>query len=170
MNPSGTRPYLTRGINFLNEEQWIDEPLPAEPIEIDLWQTRITDISNAQAFPGIGGSLGDFFSINPKGGLRLELAVAQVADNRTDDGPLNKALTTTGTDARFTDLFTVGPPPAGVDVSATNQTTLMMIDATGAGIYATTDDMPDGAEVDLKYDSTGQKIGIATAFLQAPSS
>ena len=94
--------------------------------------------------------------------------MAQVADNRTDDGPLNKALTTTGTDARFTDLFTVGPPPAGVDVSATNQTTLMMIDATGAGIYATTDDMPDGAEVDLKYDSTGEKIGIATAFLQAP--
>jgi hypothetical protein len=167
VNPSGTKPYLTRGIGFLNEEQWIDEPLATEPLTIDLYQTRITDISNAQQYPGIGGLLGDFFSINPKGGLRLELAVAQVVDNREDSGPLGKALTTTGTDARLTDLLTLGPPPDGVDVSETNQTMLLMLDATGAGVYATTDDMEAGAEVDFKFDATGQKVGIATAFLQA---
>ncbi len=97
----------------------------------------------------------------------MELAVAQVVDNRNGDGPLSKALSTNGTDAKFTDIFTVGPIPNGVD--AGNQTMLLMIDATGAGVYGITDDVQDGAEIDFKYDSTGQKIGIATAFLQASS-
>ena len=177
VNPASTRPYFTRGIAFANQEQWVEEPIPEEEIVIDLYNTRITDASNAKIYPSIGGALGDFFSISPgggqgsstTGGLRLELAVAQVVDNRTEDGPLRKTLSTSGTDARLTDIFTVGPVPSGVDVSATNQTQLMMIDASGAGVYAITDDVTDGAEIDFKYDSTGQKVGIATAFLQAAS-
>ena len=34
VNPSGVRPYLTRGIGFLNEEDWIDDPLPTEPLRL----------------------------------------------------------------------------------------------------------------------------------------
>ncbi len=168
VNPAGTRPFFTRSIAFANQEQWVDEPLPEEDIVIDLYNTRITDASSINDFPALGGALGDFFSINPNGGLRLELAVAQVVDNRNGDGPLNKALSTSGTDAKFTDIFTVGPIPNGVD--AGEQTMLLMIDATGAGIYGITDDVKNGTEIDFKYDSTGQKIGIATAFLQAASS
>ena len=174
VNPSGVRPYLTRGIGFLNEEDWIDDPLPTEPLTIDLWQTRITDESNAKTFPGIGGLLGDFFSINPKGGLRLELATAQVVDNRDDQGPLGKSLTTSGTDARIADIFAVGPLPSGVEATDSKQSKMLLIDASDPGVWALTDDPANiqpsqAAEVDFKFDSTGVKVGIATAFLQAAS-
>jgi len=99
------------------------------------------------------------------------LGVAQVVDNREDSGPLGKALKTTGTDAKVADVFTVGNMPSTV-VSDSGQTQLLMFDASGAGIYAVTSEPgnQDGSEVDFKFDATGQKVGIATAFLQAPAS
>jgi hypothetical protein len=51
---------------------------------------------------------------------------------------------------------------------------MLLIDASDPGVWALTDDPANiqpsqAAEVDFKFDSTGVKVGIATAFLQAAS-
>jgi hypothetical protein len=159
-NPdSGTKPYgVIPQVYTIPEPPPIPEPPDETETVIDLYSTRITNWT----MPHLSGRLGDFFSITPNGGLRLELAVAQIVDNRTSNGPLGTALATTGRDATLSDLITVQPTPSGV----TNQSTMIaVLDATSPGIYGITDDSQGAVEIDFKYDDNGEKIGIATAFL-----
>ena len=151
--PTNVRPYLNTGIAFLTEEEPIVFDAPDQTAVIDLYKTVIIDSSTIKASPTQVGYLGDFFNINPEGGLRLELAAAQVVDGR------GKVKATTGKDAPLSDIFTVGK------IKGDNA---VLLDASGDGIYAVTNDVADGAVVDLKYDSDGKKVGIATAFLQNP--
>ena len=161
--PQTVQPYIPRNIQFLNPEPPIPPTPPDYDTVIDLYKTPVMDSTNTE-HPGMIGHFGDLLNINPDdNGLRLELAVAQVMDSRAASPP----LTTSGSDAKLSDVFTVGPLPSGVTASG-NQKNLLMLDATGGGIYATTDANEDGAEVDLQYDPVGQKVGAGTAFLQSP--
>ena len=160
-NPTTTRPYINTGISFLNEEQPINGAVfDTDSGTIDLYKTTIVDSKTSKEYPKKIGHLGDFFNINKEGGLRLELAVAQLVDN--SEGEMQ--VGTSGKDARLSDVLTVKPTPG--DVNAQGRSEIVMLDATGAGIYATTDETPEGAEIDFKYDQDEDKVGIATAFLQ----
>jgi hypothetical protein len=47
-------------------------------------------------------------------------------------------------------------------------TTLMIDGRSDQGTLILTDDATTGARFDFKYDTTGQKLGAGTAFLQSP--
>ncbi len=157
--PTGVRPGMNTGIAFLTEEEPIDFELPIDETVIDLHKTKIIDSINIKSNKNQVGHFGDFFSINKEGGLRLELAVAQAVYNGGEGG-----YTTSGRDGRLADVLTVRPLPEGID--GTHQDKMVMIDATGDGVFAVTDDVDNGAQLDLQYDENGDVVGAGTAFYQ----
>ena len=153
-NPSSTRPYINKGITFLGNEDPITFADSVPALTLDLHNTVIIDGKSTRENPTKIGYLGDFFAINKDGGLRMDLAVAQVVDN---SGGSN-GIGTTGTDAKVSGVLAVSSGKK------------LMLNGMKDGILAATDDIKDGATLDLKYDKTGKKVGIATAFLQNDSS
>jgi len=68
--------------------------------------------------------------------------------------------TTTWSDA-LNQVFVLTDGPDG-------GTTLMIDGRSDQGTLILTDDATTGARFDFKYDTTGQKLGAGTAFLQSP--
>jgi len=126
------------------------------PVVIDLDKTQIV---SSVAGDNRMGYLADVFNIAPPsdnepGVLKLDLARARVMDSTPADS------TTTWSDG-LSEVFVLTDGPDG-------GTTLMIDGRSDVGTLILTDDATTGARFDFKYDTTGQKLGAGTAFLQSP--
>jgi hypothetical protein len=153
---ASSRPVLNMRTYPLRDSEPMQVAKDPVPVVLDLDKTQIV---SSVAGDHRTAYLADVFNIPPAsdndpGGLRIDLARARVMDSTPAD------QTTTWSDA-LNQVFVLTDGPDG-------GTTLMIDGRSDQGTLILTDDATTGARFDFKYDTTGQKLGAGTAFLQSP--